>query len=240
MTLGRHSAPTVLLNIRSLLAWRGAVLAWLAHGLTSLAEAFGVEAGANLVFYDLNFLAVVVLWIATVLLVAKLVGIRYWDAGMVAVAPGIIFAGFINWDMWAVALLVGAMWAFAQHRYDWAGALIGLGAAVKLFPIFLLGAIAVLAIRTGRYAPLLITAAGAATAWLAVNLPMMLLNPQGWGVFYDFSGDRAPGWSSIWHVYGTATGNKITGEQLAGYAFWAFLVLCLAIAVIGLRSEEHT
>lgn len=222
-----------------LIAVIASLIAWLAHGLTSVSEAFGLEVGANLVFYDLNFLAVVALWIVTVLLVAKLAGIRYWDAAMVAVAPGIIFAGFINWDIWAVALMVGAMWVFAQHRYGWAGALIGLGAAVKLFPLFLLGAIAVLAIRTARYAPLLISAAGAVAAWLVVNLPMMLLNPQAWGVFYEFSGDRAPGWSSIWHAYGTATGDKITGEQLSGYAFWAFLALCVAIAVIGLTTRHR-
>lgn len=222
-----------------LIAVVASLIAWLAHGITRAVEALGVDAGANLVFYDLNFLAVVALWIVTVVLVAKLAGIRYWDAAMVAVAPGIIFAGFINWDMWAVALMVGAMWAFAKHRYVWAGVLLGLGVAVKLFPLFLIGAIAVLAIRTGRYYPLVITTAAAAGTWLLVNLPMMLANPQAWGVFYEFSSDRAPGWSSIWHAYGTATGDTISGEDLSGYAFWSFLVLCVVIAVIGLTTKHR-
>ena len=222
-----------------LIALIASVIAWLAHGVTRAVEALGVDAGANLVFYDLNFLAVVALWIVTVLLVAKLAGLRYWDAAMVAVAPGIIFAGFINWDMWAVVLMVGAMWAFAKHRYVISGILLGLGVAVKLFPLFLLGAIAVLAIRTARYYPLVMTTSAAAVTWLLVNLPMMLFNPEAWAVFYEFSGDRPPGWSSIWHAYGVATGNTISGADLSGYAFWAFLVLCVGIAVIGLTTKHR-
>src|SRR5699024_6453508 len=74
------------------------VLAWVGDGHAALGEILGVEAGANLIFYDLNFLAVVALWMVITILVAKLAGLRYWDATMVAVAPGIIFAGFINWD----------------------------------------------------------------------------------------------------------------------------------------------
>ncbi|NWN89139.1 MAG: DUF2029 domain-containing protein [Micrococcaceae bacterium] len=215
------------------------IIALLAHGLTNISEGLGIEVGSNLVFYDLNFVAVVALWMFVTVVVAKLAGIRYWDAAMVAVAPGIIFAGFINWDMWAVAFMVAAMWMFAKHRYGWAGVLIGLGTAVKLIPLFLLGAIVVLAIRSGRYYPLLITTAGAAIAWLAVNLPMMLFNPAAWAVFYEYSSEREPGWSSIWQAYGTATGNTISGEQLSGYAFWSFFIACAAIAVIGLTTKHR-
>lgn len=222
-----------------LIAVIAALLAWLAHTIAGITDLIGLELGTNLVFYDLNFLAVVALWIFTTILVAKLAGLRYWDAAMVAVAPGIIFAGFINWDMWAVALMVAAMWAFAKHRYGWAGVLVGLGTAVKLFPLFLLGAIAVLTIRTGRYYPLLITAAGAAITWLVVNLPMMLFNPNAWAVFYQYSAEREPGWSSIWHAYTTATDTDISGTELSGYAFWTFLIACTIIAVIGLTTRQR-
>ena len=222
-----------------LIAVVASLIAWLAHGLTRVSEILGIDAGANLVFYDLNFLAIVALWIGTVLIVAKLAGIRYWDATMVAVAPGIIFAGFINWDMWAVASMVAAMWAFAKHRNVWAGVLIGLGTAVKVFPLFLVGAILVLAIRTARYYPLLITAAATAVTWLLVNLPMMLLNPGAWGVFYEFSSDRPPGWSSIWHTYATATDTEIPGQLLSSLAFWSFFILCAIIAVIGLTTKHR-
>ncbi|MDN6680470.1 MAG: glycosyltransferase 87 family protein [Yaniella sp.] len=222
-----------------LIAVVASILAWLAHAISAGAESLGLDVGANVVFYDLNFLAVVALWMLVTVVVAKLASIRYWDAAMVAVAPGIIFAGFINWDMWAVAFMVTAMWAFAKHRYVLAGVLIGLGAAVKLFPLFLLGAIIVLAIRSGRYYPLVITAAGAVIAWLTVNLPLMVFNPDAWAVFYEYSSTREPGWSSIWHAYTTATGADISGDQLSGWAFWSFVAACAVIAVVGLTTRRR-
>ena len=69
---------------------------------------------------------------------------------MVALAPGIVLAGTINWDMWAVGLLALGMYFFSRERLVLAGVLIGLGTATKLYPVLILGAILLLALRTGR------------------------------------------------------------------------------------------
>ena len=53
---------------------------------------------------------------------------------MVALAPGIVLAGFINWDMWAVALLALGMYFFSRNKLLLAGLFIGLGTATKLYP----------------------------------------------------------------------------------------------------------
>ena len=98
---------------------------------------------------------------------------------MVALAPGIILASTINWDMWAVAFLALAMLAFSRERTFLAGVLIGLGTAMKVFPLLFFGAVIVLAIRTGRYRPLGVSLGGAAASWLAVNLPFALVNFDG-------------------------------------------------------------
>ena len=52
-----------------------------------------------------------------------------------------------------MALTSGAMWAWARRKPVLAGAFIGLGTAAKLYPVLLLVAIAMLAMRTRRYAP---------------------------------------------------------------------------------------
>ncbi|MGO1537220.1 MAG: hypothetical protein ACTHWM_09985, partial [Yaniella sp.] len=96
-----------------------------------------------------------------------------------------------------------------------------------------------LAIRSGRYYPLVITAAGAVIAWLTVNLPLMVFNPDAWAVFYEYSSTREPGWSSIWHAYTTATGADISGDQLSGWAFWSFVAACAVIAVVGLTTRRR-
>ena len=41
---------------------------------------------------------------------------RAQDALMVAVAPGIILTGYLNWDLWAVALLAWGMWTRSRGR----------------------------------------------------------------------------------------------------------------------------
>src|SRR5699024_7004442 len=45
--------------------------------------------------------------------------------------------------------------------------------------------------------------------------------------------------SSLWHAYGMATGTQISGEQLSVYAFWAFVVACGIITIIGLTTRQR-
>ena len=65
--------------------------------------------------------------------------------------------GLVNWDLLAVAIVAGALWAWSRDRPVLTGVLIGLGTATKLYPLFLLGAILVVCLRRRD-------AAGAASA----------------------------------------------------------------------------
>ena len=53
-------------------------------------------------------------------------------------APTLLIYGFMNWDLFAVALATGALVAFARRRDGLAGVLLGLGAAAKFYPALLL------------------------------------------------------------------------------------------------------
>ena len=64
--------------------------------------------------------------------------------------PTLALAGTINWDLYAVALLALGMLAWARERPVAAGVLIGLAAATKFYPLFLLGPLLVLCLRAGR------------------------------------------------------------------------------------------
>src|SRR6476469_6687732 len=61
---------------------------------------------------------------------------RPWDAAVFAVSPLLIFHAFSNWDLLAMAFTSGALWAWSARRPVLSGAMIGLGAAAKLYPIF--------------------------------------------------------------------------------------------------------
>jgi uncharacterized membrane protein len=115
----------------------------------------------------------------------------------VALAPGIIVAGTINWDLVAVALTSLALWAWARRHVVLAGALLGLGAAAKFYPLLLLGPLVVLCFRAGRLRAGLAAVAAAVVAWLAVNVPVAVANPDGWLRFYELSRERSSGFGSI-------------------------------------------
>ncbi|MET0839611.1 MAG: glycosyltransferase 87 family protein, partial [Marmoricola sp.] len=75
---------------------------------------------------------------------------RPWDALPFVLSPCLLVSGPVNWDLMAVAMVAGALWAWARGRPLLAGVLIGLGAATKLYPLFLLGPVLVIAWRDRR------------------------------------------------------------------------------------------
>ncbi|NKX50798.1 DUF2029 domain-containing protein, partial [Arthrobacter deserti] len=210
--------------------------AWLVPG-----EGFS-EARA-LAYFDLNAVLAAAAWVATVLATARMGHRRPGDAAMVALAPGIVLAGTINWDIWAVLLATLGMLYFARNRPVAAGVFLGLGTALKAYPLLVFGALILLAVRTGRYRPLGLAAAAAAPAWLAVNLPALLLNPAGWGQFLAYSRDRGAGYSSVWYAWNLTMERQALPQLDAAFINAASLLLfvaaCAGIAVLALTAPRR-
>lgn len=204
--------------------------------LASLVPGTGEGAERVLAFYDLNHAAVVLCWLGTVLATAASAGRRRGDALLVALAPGIILTLSVNWDMWAVFLGALALLLFGRSRPVWAGALLGLGTAMKLYPLFFLGAILVLCLRTGRLRSLAAVVAGAAGTWLAVNLPFILTAVDQWSTFYRFSSEREVSFSSMWLAF---TWLPIDGQGFSLLSNGLFLLCCLGIAWLGLAAPTR-
>lgn len=220
-------------------------------GLLASAMAFLVDliagdaasATASLVYFDVNAVFVAAVWILTVLATLRLAGRRPWDAAIVAASPVIILSGTINWDLWAVLLATAGMLAFARDQPVLAGVLWGLGTAVKLYPVLVLGAVLVLAIRTGRYRPCVVAFAGLTVTWLAVNVPFLLRDPAAWGYFLTFSETRDAGFSSGWYVYNAlareAGAPVLSPDAVNTGAAALFALACLGIAVLALRARRR-
>ena len=90
-------------------------------------------------FFDVNVILLLICWLVAVIATALAQRSRPWDAAMVALAPGIILAGTINWDLLPVALVAVSIALWAHDRPTWAGVFLGLGIAAKFYPLLLLG-----------------------------------------------------------------------------------------------------
>ncbi|WP_375486058.1 glycosyltransferase family 87 protein [uncultured Jatrophihabitans sp.] len=170
---------------------------------------------------------------------------RPWDAAIFALSPLLIFHAFSNWDLLAMAFASGGLWAWARRRPVLAGALIGLGTAAKLYPVFLLVAIGILAVRTRRFADPLWTVVTAGLVWIAVNVPLGLAFHRGWWEFYEFSIDRPTERSTFWAIGRTLKVASLSDQDAPtwvppGLAVTLALVLALGVVLaLGLLAPER-
>ncbi|MCP2183101.1 putative membrane protein [Prauserella alba] len=152
------------------------------------------------------------------LLTAWLLGrLAGWRALLWALGPPLVLYAFHNWDLPVVAAAVAALFVVRalrgslRSRAGWAAVLLGVGAALKLYPAVFVVPLALYvyvesrrspdigrrsAVREALRVPLL---AGGVVA--AVNLPFALAGFDGWWASIEFQGQRqADGTSnSIWY-----------------------------------------
>ena len=144
---------------------------------------------------------------------ARAAGRRPYDAALFALSPLLVFHAFSNWDLLAMALASGALWAWATRRPVLAGLLVGLGTAAKLYPALLLVPLWLLAVRTRRFGGAGWATAAAVGSWLAVNVPLALAYPHGWSEFYRFSIDRPAERSTVWAIGNTMVESTLSATD---------------------------
>ena len=146
-------------------------------------------------YFDVNALLIFVLFIFVVVLLKKM-SPEYWY--LAPLAPAVIGSLFINWDLWAVAPALLAIYWFDQKKYDNAAVALGISVATKFFPIVLLIPAAIILWRDRENLKRfnLISLA----TWIGINIPFALTTPQGWWRFYKLNLERGVDWGSIWHA----------------------------------------
>jgi len=190
-------------------------------------------------YYAVNAILIALLLAVAVWATALTVRRRPWDAAMVAVAPGMILASTINWDLWAVAATSLALFAWSRRYPVLAGLLLGIGASFKFYPVLILGPLLVLCLRAGRLRYWLLTFGGAALMWLAANVPIMVARFDGWAHFYRFSSERGADFGSPWLVLRDAFDVNPPVDRLNLWAIGSLLVLCLGIGLLILAAPRR-
>ena len=186
-------------------------------------------------FFDVTVLLLVVFSLAGTLATAYLAGqSRRWTALGVALAPGLILAAFINWDLIAMGLVALGMAAWAARRMVLAGVLLGLAVATKFYPVLFFGPLLLLCLRAGRMRAFRTTMVAATVAWLVVNLPVAIAAPAGWGTFYGLSATRPADWGSIWYYFETERWPFLGSFNLTTLNLLSATVFAAGCVLIGL------
>lgn len=96
---------------------------------------------------------------------------RPWHAAHLVLSPVLVVLALVSTDLVGIALAIWGLWCWRAHHSIAAGALLGAAVLVRPYPVLLLAAILLVALRHGRHG-----AAGRALA-AAVVTPALLLVP---------------------------------------------------------------
>lgn len=155
-----------------------------------------------------------------------------------ALAPTLLVYGFVNWDLLAVAFVTAATLAYLNRRDAWSGALLGLGAAAKVYPVLLLVPFVIGRFKEKEPDRGIHLAWAGAGAWLAVNLPFIVAAPKSWWEFFRFNAARPADWDSLWFIgCHRVTGQLYCGHTSAINAASAALFVVVSLALWRLRRR---
>jgi uncharacterized membrane protein len=203
---------------------------------------------AVVVYFDLSAFWLALAWLVTIWAVVRLRPGRPWDAALAAVSPLVAVHAFTNFDTLAVAAATLGMLAWARRRPVLAGVVLGVGAAAKLYPLFLLFPLLLLCLRAGRMRAWGQATAAGVLAWALLNLPVAIAAPTGWWEFFRLNSERGADPDSLYNVVAGLTGwSGFDGVLAPGQpptvlnAVTAvlFALCCLAVGVLVVKAPRR-
>ena len=200
-------------------------------GLVMYATSFVAHTPAS--YFNFNALLLAFLFIFIIFIVRK---IKPEFTYLVPVAPAMIASLYINWDLWAIATMMLAIYWFDRKAYLYSSIAIAVSISTKFLPIFLLLPIIFILWRTNQIREMVKYAATTVAIWLAINLPFALTTPIGWWRFYKLNMERNADWGSLWLAF-----NQL-GLGLANLNYLAILLLLIGLTafVIFLFEVKNT
>jgi len=135
-----------------------------------------------------------------------------WRAAQVALSPVLVLAALVSVDLLGVLLASMALLAWGRRRIVLAGVLLGLAISARSYPLVLLVAIGLLAVRSGRVRAWTGLAATTLATCLAVTLPWLALNSDALLSVYRTWWRSEPSYGSPWMVSGLLGHGLPTGR----------------------------
>jgi uncharacterized membrane protein len=198
--------------------------------------ASGLPVSTSSSYLNLSALLLAPFGLLTSWLLYRMAGLR---ALLWAAAPAIVLYAFHNWDLLAVAAAVAGLFAWWRGKPLWAAVAFGVGGALKMYPLLFLGPLALDFVwRKDLWGAARVAGAGAAT-WLAINLPFMLANFEGWYATYAFHRQRPANFDSIWQFGWPDWQPSRTNLVSTGLMLGSFLVILAFSLVRARRSDPY-
>jgi hypothetical protein len=180
-------------------------------------------------YFNVNIFFLILLFIATVIVVRK---ICPEFAYLVPVAPAMVASLFINWDLWAIATMMLAIYWFDRKQYLISAVLLGVSISTKFLPIFLLIPIVFILWRENKIKEAIKYGAVTFGVWCATNLPFALTTPTGWWRFYKLNLERGPDWGSFWLAL------QQLGINFTNLNYLSILLLLIALTTVAILLFE--
>lgn len=189
-------------------------------------------------FYNVTvvllFLALLVVVITTV----KTVSNRPWDAAMIAVAPMMILAATISWDLIAIAFVALAFWAQSRNTTVGTGLFLGLALCSANYPIAVVIAFLVIAIRTKEWNRIVNLVGITAITWFVINVPFAIAHFDSWVVIYRHAIEAGAELGSAWYALNQLGGPTLSTNLLNAASVMLFLAAVAAVAAITVRAPK--
>jgi uncharacterized membrane protein len=200
-------------------------------GLVMYATSF--VAHSPISYFNFNALLLALLFIFVIFIVRK---IQPEFTYLVPVAPAMIASLYINWDLWAIATMMLAIYWFDRKAYLYSSIALAVSISTKFLPVFLLLPIIFILWRSNQIREMVKYAATTFGMWLAINLPFALTTPTGWWRFYKLNLSREADWGSLWLAFSQL------GLGLANLNYLAILLLLIGLTsfVIFLFEVKNT
>jgi uncharacterized membrane protein len=149
-------------------------------------------------YYRITAAFQIVLLAISAYLIFKLAGKKY--GFYFILAPAVLYSLNRNWDIWAIAAMLLAIYLFEKKRFQLSAILLAVSIATKFFPIVLMLPIMIIFLRDKQIKLFIRYALTTAIAWTVINLPFVLINYEGWAYFYKFSAERGLGSASFFEI----------------------------------------
>ena len=154
---------------------------------------------------------------------------------LLPLAPAAVASLYINWDLWAIAMMMLAIYWFDRKAEVASAVALGIAISTKFLPIFLLIPIAIIFFRQERISKFVKYAAIFIATFALINLPVALTTPEGWWRFYDLNLNRGSDWGSLWYALSNL-GLNLTHQNYLSILLLMIGLSALTIFLLQLRT----